>query len=81
MKKRSVDVSKLVSFYEKKLEEPAVEKPVVFEQQIYHDKKQYSCKLSSKMFKYVEYKKGDKLRFTIIPSGKDNYEIKVEYVK
>ncbi len=56
------------------------ENQTVFEQKIYHDGKQFSCKLPAKMMDHFHYKKGDKLRFTIDLTGEDP-SLAAEYVE
>ncbi len=67
--------------YSGQLAEKGVETIFHVDQSVYYDGRQYGCKLSKQIMKFVDYKKGDKLRFTIDISGKGNPRITAEYIQ
>ncbi|MFH1311091.1 MAG: hypothetical protein ABIH65_01660 [Nanoarchaeota archaeon] len=68
-----------------KLTKPEITKGVkiVKKNPIYHNQgKQYLVKIPKEIMKYMEYKKGDQIRYTLIISPtKTKNELKIEYVK
>ena len=68
-----------------KLTKPETTKPVkiTIKNPIYHNQgKQYLVKIPGEIMKYMEYKEGDQIKYTLIISPeKTKNELKMEYVK
>ncbi|MDD5331479.1 MAG: hypothetical protein PHE43_01490 [Candidatus Nanoarchaeia archaeon] len=85
LKNRDIQFAKIGEYEtikkEKKIgAEKIKEEPL--ESLIYFDGRQYSCKIPKKVMDTVGFRKGDKLKFTLIKIPREGViELEVEYVK
>mgnify|MGYP001570516600 CR=1 FL=1 len=54
---------------------------IIFDQKIYFDKRQYSLKLPTKLYDYIDYDEKDMIRIIVDDTDPDKPKIALEYIK